>query len=106
MKYMRRFGDNLVFLLRGKNEEEFASALGFSLRDIQRIKEGRLILRSDDISEIADYFGVSRESLFEKHPERSQVHVLGEISEEAENKILDLLDTYCDLAEACSCAGT
>lgn len=104
MKYMRRFGDNLAFLLRGKNEEEFASSLGFSLLEVQRLKEGRMILRSDDISEIADYFGVSQESLFEKHPERSQVHVLGEMDEEAENKILDMFDIYCDLAEACAIA--
>ena len=102
MKYMRRFGDNVAFLLRDKDEAAFTSALGFSARDVAFLKEGRLILSPMDISAVSDFFHVSRESLFELHPERSQIHVLGECSENAKDKILDIMDMYCDLAEVVS----
>ncbi len=102
MKYMRRLGDNVAFLLQGRDESVFASALGFSERDVAFLKEGRLILSPKDISDIADFFHVSRETLFELHPERSQVHVLGECDEDTKNRILDMIDVYCDLAEVVS----
>lgn len=100
MKNMRCFGDNIAFLLRGKDEVDFASALGFTARDVAFLKEGRLILSLKDISDIAEYFHMPRESLFEKHPERSQVYVLGRCDDAAIDKVLNLFDVYCDLVEA------
>ena len=100
MKHMRIFGDNVAFLLRGRDKGEFESALGFSANDVARIKEGRIILRHRDISDIADYLGVTQEELFKRHPERRQVHVLGECDGEGLDAILDLIDIYCDIVEA------
>lgn len=100
MKHMRTFGDNVAFFLRGRDEGEFESALGFSANDVAKIKEGRIILRPRDISDIADYLRVTREELFERHPERRQVHVLGECEGEDLDVILDFIDAYCDIAEA------
>ena len=100
MKNMRCFGDNIAFLLRGKDEVDFASTLGFTARDVAFMKEGRLILSLEDIGDIAEYFHVPRESLFERHPGRSQVHVLGKCDDATMDKVLDLFDVYCDLAEA------
>ena len=100
MKNMRIFGDNIAHLLKGRDEKDFARTLELLPIEVAKIKEGRLILLTKDIEEIANYLGTTRDFLFTKHPEYSQVHVEGSCTPEAEDVILDLFDIYCDLAEA------
>ncbi len=100
MKNMRILGDNIAHLLKGKNETNFAKALEFYPIEVARLKEGRLLLHTRDIEEIAEYLGTTREFLFTKHPEYSQVHIEGSCAPEDEDKILDLFDMYCDVVEA------
>ena len=100
MKNMRILGDNIAHLLKGKNEADFAHALSFFPTEVAKLKEGRLLLLPRDIDEIAEYLGTTRDFLFTKHPEYSQVHVEGSCKPEDEDVILDLFDLYCDVAEA------
>ena len=100
MKNMRILGDNIAHLLKGKDETDFAKTLEFFPIEVAKLKEGRLLLHPRDIDEIAEYLGTTRDFLFTKHPEYSQVHVEGSCTLEDEDKILDLFDMYCDVAEA------
>jgi transcriptional regulator with XRE-family HTH domain len=68
--------------------EEFAKALGYSVRDAYRIVEGKVILPPRELSRIAEFLGVEKRELMEG-------------DEEFPYRVLDLIDDFVELKEAC-----
>ena len=100
MDELRVFGNNIRNMLLGGGREEFGQKLGYSAVEVSRLEEGRLLLDTDSINKIAEYFRKSREYLFTEHPGCDPVHCMGSFDEGEESEVLDFFDIYCDLAEA------
>lgn len=108
MKQARTIGNNIKLLLqeRGVSYEDLANALDYDYIDIAKICDGRLVVMDEDLEEIADYFDVPVDYLFE---EKSKELYSGKLfvyhmhtfkQDENKQKILDIFDYYCDLKEA------
>ena len=108
MKEERVIGNNIQVLLKNANKKkkEMASSLGYSDEDIIRICEGRLYLSTDELDDIADYFGISLDDLCEQRPveeyeEAGCIHYNHHFKEQSNlDKIMDLFDLICDIEEA------
>lgn len=102
MKRLRDIGNNIRWQLNVKNfsREYFCKELNYSEVELDKLLEGRLAVFSSDIDDIARFFGIDKEDLVAYHPERDVLHCMGGFSsEENKEKILDLLDMYCNLKE-------
>ena len=90
MDEWRVFGNNVRNLLQNdKTEEAFCQKLGYSPIEVAKLKEGRLLLRTDAIDKISDFLDKPREFLFEEHVANDPVHCMGLFDELAYG--LDLL---------------
>ncbi len=101
----RKLGANIAILMReaGISYEELATRLNFTLRDVSRLIEGRLLLPPRVLQEVADALGRTKEELL--HCETKNVLPELQYMKEFENpdnldKILDLLDEYIELRES------
>ena len=108
MQTARIIGNNCKFLLNKNSisKETFASSLGYSAGDVEKLCDGRLYTTDQDLKEIADYFHVSTEELCTDGKEKQRyigkgfVHCMNSFQKsENEEKILDIFDMYCDLKE-------
>lgn len=101
---LRLLGNNIKRMAE-KNRldtEELADACGFSLSDIHRVFEGRLLLTPVQICAIADTLKCSVNQLLVK-PEGfiSYGECMGDFkNSENEDKILNIIDDYIDLVES------
>ena len=103
----RIFGFNLKYYLWEKKiaSSDFAENLGYSIVDLWRIEDAQIILERREREEIANALDVSLDDMFKEKSEHD--YELAQCFEcrghfENENnkkKILDLLDTYCDIQE-------
>lgn len=100
MYELRVFGNNIRSMLLDGRREEFCQKFGYSNYEVSRLEEGRLLLNSDIINKIVEYFHSTRDELFSKQLGCNPVHCIGEFDEGEEYEVLDLFDNYCDLAEA------
>lgn len=107
MRDTRVLGNNINLLLnqKGITKEDFASALGYSVFDVQKLCDARLSTSKADLQDIARFLQVDESSLFTDLGEKAYVgdgfmHCMGEFKSKAnKNKILDIFDMYCDMQE-------
>ena len=103
----RTLGNNITLLLKqgGIEIPEFAKALGYSVEEVQRLRDARLYTTEEDIQDIAGYFGISEEELYipreGEYIGEGFLHCMGSFKDEMnKEKILDIFDMYADLKEA------
>lgn len=103
---MRILGNNIKLLLneKGIDKSVFAEKLGYSLNDVHRLCDARLLLREEDIADIAHFFQEDLKNLYicqsEKYIGSDFMHCMGEFKcPKNEDKIHDIFDMYCDLKE-------
>lgn len=107
MRLARVLGNNCKLLLNQKNisKKTFADEMGYSEFDVEKLLDGRLFTTESDIKDIADFFNITEEALYEDKGTASYVgdgfiHYMGCFkNKENEEMILDFLDLYCDLKE-------
>lgn len=108
MQAARIVGNNCKLQLMKDNisKQQFADALGYSEYDIDKLCDGRLFTTEEDIEDIAKFFGIDTQKLYEELDAKEYVgddfiHCMGQFkSISNREKILDILDMYCDLKEA------
>ena len=105
-KQGRIIGRNIQYFMsqKGIDDETLASKLGFSKLDVARIKDARLFLSYEDLNAIADALQVSVGELVDEDLCKGERDFLvgcqGEFAnEENKEKILNLMDAYCDIQE-------
>lgn len=101
----RQIGTNIAALMQdhGISNEEMAEHLGYSLRDIGRIIDGRVLISPSETRQIAGFLHVDKNALLKSNEAfyRSQIQsVEGSINIEGLDRILDLLDDYIELKES------
>ncbi len=107
MRIARVIGDNIKLLLQQKNIEKkvFAEAMGYSPYDIAKICDGRLFITDEQLNKIASFFHVSKEVMMKRCDENQYtgagfMECMGTFKkEDNKDKVLDILDMYCDLKE-------
>ena len=106
MNSSRVIGNNVNLELRANSMEllEFGNKIGFSLADVHRLVEGRLFVPPIQLDKIASALGITKEQLIEDRgmaEYNSIIHNFRDFkNEENQELVLDLIDTYADLAEA------
>lgn len=101
----RKLGANIATLMReaGISYEELATRLDFTLRDVSRLIEGRLLLPPKGLQKVAEVLGRTKEELM--YYETKNVLPELQYMKEFENpdnldRVLDLLDEYIELKES------
>ena len=101
----RQIGANIFPLMQdsGISREDLAEYLGYSLRDINRLIDGRLLISPRAMRQVADFFHVEKCDLLKVNDD----HIIPQLQymKEFENQdnldhILDLLDDYIELKES------
>lgn len=100
-----RLGANIAMLMReaGINCEELAAQLNFTLRDVYRLIEGRLLLPPRVLEKVAEALGRTKEELmyYEAKNVLPELQYMKEFKNpENLNLVLDLLDEYIELKES------
>lgn len=105
MNYSRVIGFNIQLELKAKsiNLVEFGKIIDFSESDIYRLIEGRLFLPPSQLKKIAKVLDISMDRLLVKRT-LEEYNLLNPFFSEFEDDtnlefILDIIDTYVDLAE-------
>jgi len=84
-------------------EKDFAQKLGYSLSELKKLLEGKLLLAKNDLENIALQLGESYDELVRERSKEEYEAIfdcMGYFSdEENEDKILDLIDMYIELKE-------
>lgn len=102
---LRRLGFNIEKASRemGDSTDDFAAKIGFSVRDTQRLFEGRLILSPVELKRISKLINKPLSELLNVNGSYSFVGCMGKFkNKKSEDKILDIIDNYIDLVEAIS----
>lgn len=85
------------------SEVEFASNLGFSIAELKKILEGKMLLAKSDLENIAQYLRETYDELVRERTKEEYESIfdcMGSFSnEESEDKILNLIDMYIELKE-------
>lgn len=108
MDLSRVLGNNIKMLMNKNNvnSEEFANGLGYSLFDVQKLCDARLLATDQDVVDISHYFGVTPDYLYSVHENDNYsgpgfMNCMHQFKKpENEEKILNIFDMYCDLKEA------
>ncbi len=103
MNNARMIGNNISTLLKKNNltPPDLAEKIELSIQEIYRVLEGRIFLSPMILDRIANVFGVTRNELITMADGcDSSIHNFKVFSdEENQEKILDFIDMYADLAE-------
>ena len=105
MNYSRIIGFNIRLELKVKsiNPIEFGKNIGFSESDIHRLIEGRLFFSPLQLKKIAKVLDISMDRLLVKRTPEEYNLLNPSFSEFVDDAnlefILDIIDTYVDLAE-------
>ena len=91
---------------KGINLEELAKKTGYSYRDIRRIIEGKLWISPKNLALVADSVGETSKSLIYFEPTEKMLLPDLEYNKKFSDsnnlyKIIDMLDMYIELREAC-----
>ena len=85
------------------SEAEFASNLGFSIAELKKILEGKMLLAKKDVENIAQHLQETYDELVRERTREEYESIfdcMGSFSnEENEDKILNLIDMYIELKE-------
>lgn len=101
----RQMGANIFTMMQnsGISREDLAEHLGYSLRDVNRLIDGRLLTSPQEMKCIADFLHVKKSDL----PKSNDDQLIPQLQymKEFKNKdnldhILDLLDDYIELKES------
>ena len=102
----RALGDNILFLMRKNNISisDMAEKIGVSTDDLKRVITSRRTLPSSVLRKIAEILNVDPISLFELDESRSCYSFVdcmeGFSKQESVDKILDIIDAYCNVKES------
>lgn len=101
----RKIGANIAMLMQetGMSIEKLATQLNFTIRDVYRLIEGRLLLPPKGLQCVADALGRTTEELmfYETNNILPELQYMKEFSDPANlEKVLDLLDEYIELKES------
>lgn len=105
MDRSRMLGRNIQLDMEKKSisEKDFASTLGYSLDELRKIFEGKMIIARNDLEKIARCLSESYEELISvrtKDEYEAVFDCMGSFSdEENEDKMLDFIDMYIELKE-------
>lgn len=106
LNFTRKLGATIYVLMRssGLSCEKLAHLLGYSLRDMYRVIEGKVFLSPAELDKISKVFDKTKDELINYQsdmdvPELDYMKTFKNAN--ALNKILDLMDEYVDLKEAC-----
>lgn len=105
MDRSRMLGRNIQLDMEklGIPEMEFASRLGYSLSELRRLFEGKVLMARHDLEKIAMQLNETYEELIRvrtKDEYEAIFDCMGCFSDdENEDRILDLIDTYIELKE-------
>jgi transcriptional regulator with XRE-family HTH domain len=107
MKEERLIGNNIQLFMHNRDisEEDIAVSLGYSQNDISRILEGRIFLSLNELQDIANYFDIDVEELFDKksselYEDAGCIHYIHPFKDQANlDQIMDIFDLICDIEE-------
>lgn len=100
----RRLGANIrTFMLEANiSPDSFAERLGYSVKDVWNIIEGKIIVPPVELDRISDLLGIAKESLFSSQTDNlvpDLQYMKGFSNSENLDKVLDLMDEYVELRE-------
>ncbi len=101
----REIGGNIyTFMQMAKlTPNDIADKMSYSLKDVWNVIEGKVMLPSVELKNLAMLLGVTKEELISHEPERlvPNLEFMKEFSNSDNlDKILDLMDEYVELREA------
>lgn len=105
MDRSRMLGRNIQLDMEKKAicEKDFAQKLGYSLSELKKLLEGKMLLAKKDLENIALQLGESYDDLVTERSKEEYEAIfdcMGYFSdEENEDRILDLIDMYIELKE-------
>ena len=105
MDRSRMLGRNIQLDMekKGISETDFASKLGYSLSELKKLFEGKMLIARHDLKNIAHCLNETYEELVRvrsKEEYEAIFDCMGSFSdEENEDKILNLIDMYIELKE-------
>ena len=100
----RKLGTNIYTFMHNVNIslENFAENLGYSIKDVWNIIEGKIIVPPVEIERISKFMGTTKNDLLNNEPDNltSDLQYIKEFSNPNNfDKILDLIDEYVELRE-------
>ncbi len=101
----RMLGVNIDVLMRKMHvtPEMFAKQLGYSVKDVYNILEGKVMIPPSQLNGITEYLGTTKEWLLSENNDIDipDLQYMKEFSNPDNlDKILDLIDEYIELKEA------
>jgi len=100
----RKLGINIYTVMHNQNisPENFADHLGYSIKDVCNIIEGKIIVSPVEIERISKFMGTTKNCLMSNEPDSlaPDLQYIKEFSNSDNlDKILDLMDEYVELRE-------
>lgn len=105
MDRMRMLGRNISMDMERNHisEDAFAERLGYSVRELRKLLEGKLMIVKSEVERIAECLGETYEALTKergKEEYQQMFDCMGSFSdEENEDFILDTIDMYIEIKE-------
>jgi len=101
----RKLGVNIRTSMQTSKVEldSFAEQLGYSVKDVWNIIEGKVVIPPSDLERIANLLGTTKKDLIDRESDSliPDLQYMKEFSDpENLDKILDLMDEYVELREA------
>lgn len=104
---LRDLGYRISLAINEKNRNELLNRLDFSEVDLKKLEQGRLSLTPRQLDDVSEILNLSKEELLDYTDNtcyQNMVHCMSCFSNQENcNKILDIIDSYIDLKESCSC---
>ena len=101
----RKLGVNIMTSMQTSKVDldSFAEQLGYSVKDVWNIIEGKVVIPPSDLERIASLLGTTKKDLIDRESDSliPDLQYMKEFSDpENLDKILDLMDEYVELREA------
>ena len=100
----RKLGINISTCMykAGINPDSFAEKLGYSIKDVWNVIEGKVIIPPFELERIAGFLGTTKAELINREPDSliPDLQFMKEFKDlDNLDKILDLMDEYVELRE-------
>lgn len=110
MATLRDLGYRISLSVNEKNRNELLNRLEFSEIDLKKLEQGRLSLSPRQLDVVSEVLDVSKEELLKYKDTtcyHNSIHCMSHFTNQENcDKILDIIDSYIDLRESCSCLET
>ena len=110
MSTLRDLGYRISLSVNEKNRTELLNRLDFSEIDLKKLEQGRLSLTPSQLDVVSAVLELSKEELLKYKDTtcyHNSIHCMSHFtSQENCDRILDIIDSYIDLKESCSCLET